>query len=130
VFFVDYSPPADLGATAEPHRVEVGSMPMVDFTGMWETQPLLRAVSDTLKLARSDRTLSLRLYVDNTFTEAYFQGGRVVITMATPAVPEASVTVVATQPATLLSAKAWRVGSIWVSPEEVLRTPRIERVKP
>merc|ERR1712093_933245 len=43
-------------------------------------------VFDTMKLLDSDKTIDMRLYVDNTFAEVYFQGGRVAMTVDTPAV--------------------------------------------
>ena len=118
LFYVDYAPPAAGAAVgAVPHSVTVGTRPM-------GPQGLSATVTDTLRLSPRDRSISLRLYVDNTLCEAYWQGGRVAMTMTTPASREAAAAVLATQPATLVSARAWRVGSIWVSPEEVLSTPR------
>ena len=39
--------------------------------------------SDTLKLSPNDKTIDMALYVDNTFTEAYFMNGRVAMTVPT-----------------------------------------------
>merc|ERR1712217_535351 len=49
-FFVEYVPPSDNGVS----KVTVGS----------------GKVTDTLKLSPNDKTIDIRLYVDNTFTEA------------------------------------------------------------
>jgi hypothetical protein len=101
-FYVDYVPDAD--------TVTVG----VD-----------GGVSDKLKLSPSDKTIDMRLFVDNTFTEAYWMGGRVAMTTTTKASQAAGMSVSADKGGiTLASAKAWKVGSIWVTPEDVLATPR------
>merc|ERR1711957_936111 len=38
---------------------------------------------DTLRLLPEDKTIDLTLYVDNTFTEAFWMGGRVAMTIVT-----------------------------------------------
>jgi len=106
-FFVDYVPPSNNGVSS----VRVGSGTTVD----------------TLKLSPNDKTIDMRLFVDNTFTEAYWMGGRVAMTIVTAATEDADVTVGTDQTGvTLASATVWKVGSIWVSPEEVKKTPRMD----
>jgi sucrose-6-phosphate hydrolase SacC (GH32 family) len=103
-FYVDYVPDAD--------TVTVG----VD-----------GGVSDKLKLSPSDKTIDMRLFVDNTFTEAYWMGGRVAMTTTTKANKAAGMSVSADKAGiTLANAKAWKVGSIWVTPEDVIATPRAD----
>lgn len=103
-FYVDYVPDAD--------TVTVG----VD-----------GGVSDQLKLSPSDTTIDMRLFVDNTFTEAYWMGGRVAMTTTTRASKAAGMSVSADKAGiTLAHAKAWKVGSIWVTPEDVIATPRAD----
>jgi hypothetical protein len=107
-FFVDYTPSSNNGAV----KIRVGSN-----AGGKET-------TDMLTLLPSDKTVDLSLYVDNTFTEVFWMGGRVAMTMVTRTSGGADdVTVSASQPVTA-SATAWAVGSIWVTPEEVEQTPR------
>ena len=76
--------------------------------------------------------LQLRVFVDNTFLEAYWQGGRVAMTktITTPTVQAGmrvfattSSTASSTVPVTANSVQAWHVDSIWVTPEQVLATP-------
>merc|ERR1712151_1216164 len=106
-FFVEYVPPSDSGVS----KVTVGS----------------GKVTDTLKLSPSDKTIDMRLYVDNTFTEAYFMNGRVAMTIVTPATDEADVTVgTDTDGVTLESATVWKVSPIWVTPEQVKQTARAD----
>merc|ERR1712037_367270 len=103
----DYVPPSDGEAVT---KVTVGTV---------------GGKMDTLKLLASDETVDMRLFVDNTFTEVYWMNGRVAMTVTTPATEQADVTVSSDKAGTTLaSAKAWKVGSIWVTPEEVLSTPR------
>lgn len=83
-------------------------------------------VSDTLKLLDSDKTIDMHLYVDNTFAEVYYQGGRVAMTVNTPASDDAQVMLSSSVGGVTATATAWSVSSIWVTPEEVLRTPRLD----
>jgi hypothetical protein len=82
--------------------------------------------TDTLKLLPTDTTLDLILYIDNTFTEAFWMGGRVAMTVVTPTSGGMDdVTVMADAPdVAVASATAWAVEPIWVSPEQVKLTPR------
>jgi len=81
---------------------------------------------DTLKLLSTDATLAVRIYVDNTFAEAYWMDGRVAMTVKTGSTVEAGISVSSSTAVTLTGATVWRVGSIWVSPGEVRRTPRLD----
>jgi len=93
-------------------------------------------VFDTLKLLDSDLSIDIRIYIDNLFAEVYFQGGRVAMTVNTPATDDAGITLSSSIPCrhypddcsahTSAKATAWSVSSIWVTPEEVLRTPRLD----
>ena len=78
--------------------------------------------STDLKLSPNDASISLSVYVDNTFSEAFWQGGRVAMTVVTPASEQAGVAAFSTTDATVTSAEVFAVNSIWVSPEEVLRS--------
>ena len=78
-----------------------------------------------LSLLPGDKTIDLALYVDNTFTEAYWMGGRVAMTVDTETSGgHDDVTISASQSGTTVSATVWQVGSIWVTPEAVKQTPR------
>jgi sucrose-6-phosphate hydrolase SacC (GH32 family) len=84
--------------------------------------------SDTLKLSPNDKTIDMDLYVDNTFTEAYFMNGRVAMTVPTGATNDAAVGVSSSADGvTMNSATAWHVSPIWVTPEDVKKTPRLDR---
>jgi len=84
-------------------------------------------VFDTLKLLDSDETIDMRLYVDNTFTEVYFQGGRVAMTVNTRANHgDGDVSVSSSVALQTVEAVAWSVSSIWVTPEQVMQTPRLD----
>jgi len=104
-FYVDYVPSSDHVST-----VTVGG----------------GAYQDTLKLLSTDTTVDVRIYVDNTFAEAYWMGGRVAMTVKTPPTVEAGVSITSNAAVTLNSAKVWSVGSIWITPEGVKATPRMD----
>merc|ERR1712190_186052 len=81
----------------------------------------------TLQLLAADKTIDVRIFVDHTIAEDYWMGGRVAMTAKVRATNAADVTVVAEgRSATLVSATAWKVESIWVTPEDVLKTPRLD----
>ena len=78
-----------------------------------------------MSLLPGDKTIDLALYVDNTFTEAYWMGGRVAMTVDTETSGgHDDVTISASRSGTTVSATVWQVGSIWVTPEAVKQTPR------
>ena len=91
--------------------------------------PSARA-TDSLKLSPNDKTLDVRVFVDNVMSEVYFMGGRVAMTVPSFAPKHAPATGPAISVdadgagADLVSATVWPVQSIWVSKEQVLATPR------
>merc|ERR1711871_52904 len=72
---------------------------------------------DTLKLSPNDKTLTLRVYVDNTFSEAYWMGGRVAMTVVTPTAAGKNAIAAVAQGghATMRAATAFAVKPIWIS---------------
>ena len=93
----------------------------------------------TFPLLPSDTTIAVRVYTDGATVEAFFGDGRLAATLETGplagTIPptwhhagnpmlNATITVSANVSATLVQGKAWTVGSIWVSSEDVLATPR------
>jgi len=104
-FFIDFAPADNNGAA----KVQVGS----------------GGITDMLSLLPTDKTINLSLYVDQTFTEAFWMGGRVAMTIVTKSSGgNDDVTISANQPGITVSATAWKVGSIWVTPDVVKQTPR------
>jgi beta-fructofuranosidase len=80
-----------------------------------------------LPLLPEERSVLVRLFIDNGALEAYLQGGRVCLSskMRMPA-GKVAIHVESSAPTTMKSATVWRLGSIWVTPEEVLRTPQLK----
>lgn len=85
-------------------------------------------VNDTLQLLPSDKAISLRIFVDRIMVESFWMDGRVALTYATPSSRglswEVGVAATAGAGAQLMSAEAFAMDNIWVSPEHVLATPR------
>lgn len=79
-----------------------------------------------LWLLPSDKTISLHVFVDQTVSEIYWQGGRQVMSAVTPASKEAFMAVTSSVPMMLNSAQAWTVLSPWVSEEDQLKIPRLD----
>lgn len=86
------------------------------------------AGQSVLRLMPADTVVEVRVFVDTTFIEVYFAGGRVALTHTfTGAAQQAGMALWSTQGgATAAAVDVWPVGSIWVSPEEVLRAPRFD----
>ena len=91
--------------------------------------PGVRGVSDTLTLLPSDYTLELAVYLDNTILEVYWQGGRVAMTVGLRPGPNTGMDLFCfskqldagvTTGVTVKAAEAWRMGSIWTTPERIL----------
>jgi len=80
--------------------------------------------NDTLLLLPTDRLLEIRIFVDGRVVEAYFQGGRVAMTAGVAPTSEVGMALFTDAPLFVESTTVWRVSEIWVSPEEVLATPR------
>jgi len=104
-FFIEFVPSESNGVV----KVQVGSGGTVD----------------TLTILPEDKTIDLTLYVDNTFTEAFYMGGRVAMTIVTKSSGGTDdVSVGANQAGVTVSATAWPVAAIWVTPDQVKQTPR------
>lgn len=114
-FFVEYKPPAQ-GSTAAFYEV-----------GVHASGPGVGG-GDTLRILASEKTLALDVFVDNTISEAYWQNGRVAMTEFTTAwaTSQAFITV-RNAPVTVQSAQVWPMKDMWVSPDEVLATPRSDQ---
>merc|ERR1712025_780667 len=88
--------------------------------------PKISGTVDTLRMSPNDKSITIRVYNDITFSEGYWQNGRVAMTIDNPATQESLMSVSSNVDVTMNYAKAWQVNSIWVSPEEVIRTPRLD----
>lgn len=80
-----------------------------------------------LSLLPSDTEVQVRVFTDHAIAEIFFAGGRVALT--TPiagdaADPDAGMTLfTSAAQATNVTASAWTMGDIWVTPQQVLRGP-------
>eukprot|EP01047_Picozoa_sp_COSAG01_P035500 COSAG01_NODE_2730_length_7172_cov_35.156087_1_plen_258_part_00 len=115
-FFVQYVPPTG-GLQSGGGVVKVGS----------------GKITDELRLSPTDKTIDLRIFVDNVFAEAYWMHGRVAMTVPLalqhPGLlcDACDMTVMADgDGVSLVSAQAWSVQPIWVDTDTVLRTPRVD----
>ena len=114
-FYIEYAPttPAGMGAAGRA----AGEVQSVTVGGGGTTAQL--------NLLPGDKNIDLVLYVDNTFTEAYWMSGRAAMTVVTPTSGGMDdVTLCANDTGVTASATAWEVRDIWVTPEEVKNMPR------
>jgi beta-fructofuranosidase len=119
LFYVQFAP-APITSESKIRTVTVGAMSMSRDVSSVEAGSL----TDTLRLEETDTSISLRVYVDNVFAEAFWQGGRVAMTVKTPPTVEAAMAVTSTEAVVLESAQVWQVNSIWVSVEAILHSHR------
>eukprot|EP01052_Picozoa_sp_SAG31_P016645 SAG31_NODE_1109_length_9860_cov_22.119353_8_plen_541_part_00 len=79
-----------------------------------------------LRLLPTDKTLELRLFVDQTVAESYYQGGRVAYTSSVRSVDlNADAFISSNTSIIVLNATAWQMGDQWISEAELLATPRV-----
>ena len=83
--------------------------------------------SDVLRILTSERTLSLRVFSDATFMEAYFQDGRVAITETLPVrAHESTAVAIGSNTASVVQSVAlYPMRSIWTTPDAVRKAPRV-----
>ncbi len=114
-FYVDYKPAAAAAAVGSVYTVSVGATELTSAVPAGGT-------SDTLRLiAGKDDSVTIRVFVDNTVAECFWQDGRVAMTVPLTPTAEGSIAVAAAVGVvTLQKAAAWSVASIWVSPQTVL----------
>jgi sucrose-6-phosphate hydrolase SacC (GH32 family) len=85
--------------------------------------------TDELKLSPTDTSITVRVFVDQTFAEAYFQNGRSVLTVSVEPSVVASVALAVTPGSSSVVAQSgwvWAVKGIWASAEQVKATPRAD----
>lgn len=83
-------------------------------------------LTTTLRLLPSETTLDLRVFTDATFLEAYFQSGRVAMTVKCDSVVAGNIAVFALgDPLRLASLAAFPLKSIWVDSDVVREAPRL-----
>ena len=111
---LSYSPPADYTRQSEKAYYEVPVQ-----CGPYK---------DTLRILNSATTVTMRLYLDATFVEAYFESGRVAITTPVDVISggKSRIALTSTLSSTQVSSvEVYKMKSIWVSPEEVRKAPRV-----
>jgi beta-fructofuranosidase len=135
LFFVDFTLPSSPDdAIVWPRTVVVGAMTnrtAATKGGNFNCgTPGVKCYNDTLQLTARDRNITLRAFVDNNVAECYWQDNRVASFVEAPATVEAAVALFSTGNSrvaqTVESVEAWQVGDIWISPEELLATPRTD----
>merc|ERR1712048_416822 len=104
---VEYAPPSDESAAFYEVPVSCGG------------------TKDTLRLTPSEKTLELRIFADWTFLEAYFQKGRVAMTVTEALKDDTEASLTTTAPVTVQEVIAYPMKSIWVSPDVVRDAARV-----
>ena len=102
--------------------------------------PGVKCSNDTLQLTASDTELTMRIFVDANLAECYWQTNRVaMIVTAPPPTGEEQVAATVTALVAVSDASssfidvtalnAWSVEDVWITPDEVLATPRLDAVR-
>ena len=110
-FYIDFqNPPSSSTPWTE---VEVGML----------TDDPYPSIKDTLRLLHNDTSLELRLFLDHEVVEAYWQGGRVAMTVSARLTQSTAITLATDTVGAQLhvsNVTAWEMGSAWVTAEEAL----------
>ena len=85
----------------------------------------LRRFADTLRLLATEKSVELRLYSDATFVEAFFQQGRVAMTVDATFGADSTVSLVATAPLVASEVHVYPMRQIWTTPEAIKAQPRV-----
>jgi hypothetical protein len=146
-FFVDFTPATD--TTSWPRTVRVGAIVNRTAVAAAGSNPHfscnaegVKCHNDTLQLTATDTNITLRVFVDNNLAECFWQTNRVASIVYAPPTVEAAVALIsvrveaadagdydqvyAAAPQQVTEVKAWQVGGIWISNEEMLSTPRAD----
>ena len=106
---VDYTPPTAEQLAAPYYEVPVAC----------------GGTADKLRLLPGEKEVEIRVFADHTFLEAYFQQGRIAMTV-TAAIPDGSdVGFTSSADLTMKAATVYPMKSIWVTPEAVRAQPRV-----
>jgi len=106
---VEYTPPlADLGGNT-----------------YYEVPVQCGSTKDTLRLLPSEKEVELRIFTDWTFMEAYFQKGRIAMTVVSAINDNTGISVTSTADVTASAVTAYPIKSIWVSADDVRNAPRV-----
>mmetsp|Transcript_10679 Transcript_10679/g.32897 ORF Transcript_10679/g.32897 Transcript_10679/m.32897 type:complete len:459 (+) Transcript_10679:880-2256(+) len=82
--------------------------------------------TDSFRLLPSEKNVSLRVFADVTFIEAYFHGGRVAITQIYPFSSMTQLSIfTSSAPVHVSQMSIYPMRSIWTTSDEVRRQPRI-----
>ena len=120
---IDYTPPSKAAPFHEvpvacgcPQGREAG-----EYGNPWH-------VRDTLRLVRNETTVEIRVFLDNTFAEVFFQRGRVAMTISlafTAVNDDTKLALMSTTNLLVQRAVVYPVMSIWVAPDTVRQTRRV-----
>ena len=81
-------------------------------------------VKDTLRILRTETIVELRVFYDATFAEAYFQQGRVAMTVPVPLADADDLSFSSTAPHYDASVDVYAIKQIWTTPDAVRAAPR------
>jgi hypothetical protein len=112
-FYVDFGQKKKIQSKDRAfYEVEVGML----------TDDPYPSAKDTLRLFEDEDFLELRLFLDHTITEAYWQGGRVAMTVSSPLTSSTAITLSTDTPNAHLkmqNASVWKMAGAWVSDEDI-----------
>lgn len=103
---LDYAPPTNASATYYEVPVKCGG------------------TADSLRLVKGERQVEIRVFSDVTFVEAYFQAGRVAMTITNNMGASTDMALTSTV-ATTADVSVYPMKGIWTTPEAVRKAPRV-----
>ena len=93
---------------------------------MSTTNASVHGCNGCLQLLPTDRTLELRLFVDQTMAESYYQGGRVAYTSVVRSIDVGAMASVSSNTSIwVINATAWEMRDHWITEDEILVKSRV-----
>lgn len=99
--------------------------PPTDASASFDVPVSCGATKDTLPLTVNEKTIEIRAFMDWTFTEVYFQKGRVAMTVVNSLDDSTGLSLTATTDMTAASVFAYPIKGIWTTPDAIRMAPRV-----
>merc|ERR1712086_1043336 len=99
--------------------------PPTNASAFFEVPVSCGGTKDKLRLTVNEHAIEIRAFMDWTFTEVYFQKGRVAMTVVNSLDGGTGLSLTATTDMTAVSVFAYPIEGIWTTPDAVRKAPRV-----
>jgi sucrose-6-phosphate hydrolase SacC (GH32 family) len=114
------------GGSSSPTTCTISFTPSTNASAPYYEVPVMcDGVKDTLRLLHSESHVELRIYSDTSIIEAFFQGGRVAMTVKAALSETTGLMFNSTAGSYSADVTAYPIRQIWTTPDNVRKAPRI-----